>query len=215
VRRAAPAAAAAALLVSACASSPVPVPVGSSEAAPYVARWEERRAEAYGPRRLKALYRAEAAPKVGAVARGYLSVWWDGSTLVWKASAPLAGDLRAGRLSLLPGGGNLSPLPGRLAPADAIGALLGVLDLPAAGRPVERTGDLVTIRLDVDGRAAQFGADGRIVALLFPGRTRVRLESARPLPLHLDASGPGGTASLALESWADWPNGEAIPGGGA
>lgn len=214
MRRAAPAAAVAAFLA-ACATAPAPVPVDSADAAPYVARWEERRAEAYGPRRLKALYRGEAAPKVGAITRGYLSVWWDGSTLFWKASAPLAGDLRAGRMSLLPGGGNDSPFPGRLAPADAIGALLGVLDLPAAGRPVERAGGVVTIRLDGDGRAAQFGTDRRVVALLFPGRTRVALEPAQPLPLRVDASGPGGSALLALESWAEWPAGEAIPGGGA
>lgn len=215
MRRAAPAVLAAALFAAACATAPPPVPVGAFEAAPYVARWEERRAEAYGPRRLKGLYKGEAAPKVGATVRGYLSVWWDGSTLVWKASAPLAGDLRAGRMSLVPGGENVSPFPGRLAPADAIGALLGVLDLSAAGRPVERAGEVVTIRLDDDGRAAQFGADGRIVTLLFPGRTRVTLEPARPLPLRVDASGPGGTASLALESWAEWPAGESIPGGGA
>jgi hypothetical protein len=214
VKRAAPAVLAA-LVFSACATAPAPVAVSASEAAPYVARWEERRAEAYGPRRLRALYRGEAAPKVGAIVRGYLSVWWDGATLVWKASAPLAGDLRAGRMSLLPGGENVSPFPGRLAPADAIGALLGVLDLSAVGRPVERTGEVVTIRLDGDGRAAQFGADGRIVTLTFPGRTRVTFESARPLPLRLEASGPGGTASLALENWAEWPAGEAIPGGGA
>jgi len=214
VRGAAPAAFAAAFAV-ACATAPPPVPVAASEAAPYVARWEERRAEAYGPRRLKALYKGEAAPRVGAIVRGYLSVWWDGSTLVWKASAPLAGDLRAGRMSLLPGGRNVSPFPGRLAPVDAIGALLGVLDLPAAGRPVERAGGVVTIRLDGDGRAAQFGADGQIVALLFPGRIRVALDPAQPFPLRVDASGPGGSALLALESWTEWPVGEPIPGGGA
>lgn len=201
------------LLSAACATAPPAVPLSAADAEPWAARWETRRAAAYGPRRLKALYKGEAAPKVGVIARGYLSVWWDGVALVWKASAPLAGDLRGGTLSAASGGD--SPLPGRLKAGDAIGALLGVLDVPAEGRPVERVGDAVRIRLDAEGREAVFGKDGRLTGLKFPDGTRIVLEPASPLPLRLDAAGPGGTASLVLQNWADWPEGEAIPGGRA
>ena len=210
MRRRAGVVAAVVLLAASCATAPPAVPLDAGDAEAWTARWESRRAAAYGPRRLKALYRGEAAPKIGVIARGYLSVWWDGATLVWKASAPLAGDLRGGTLSAA--GGGASPFPGRLKAGDAIGALLGVLDLPAGGRPVERVGDAVRIRLDAEGREALFGKDGRLTGLKFPDGTRVALEPASPLPLRLDAAGPGGTASLVLESWADWPEGEAIPG---
>jgi hypothetical protein len=206
-----------ALLAAGCTTAPPVQPLAPAEADRFVTAWEARRAEAYAPRRLKALFRGEAAPKFGVALRGYLSVFWDGTTLVWKASAPLAGNAREGRLTRGVGeagdAGAASPLPGTQSAADAIGALLGVLDLPAAGRPVERVGDGARIRLDSAGREALLTPDGRVLALSFPGKARVSLEAAAPFPLKVSASGPRGSATLVLESWADWPPGEPIPGG--
>ena len=53
-------------------------------------------------RRFKALFRAEVSPKVGAIGRGYLSVWWDGASrsLEWRTSAPIAGAGRGGLLRM-------------------------------------------------------------------------------------------------------------------
>lgn len=202
-----------ALLVGGCATAPPVRSLAPAEADPYVAAWEARRAEAYAPRRLKALFRGEAAPKIGVALRGYLTVFWDGTTLVWRASAPLAGNARGGRLTRSGDeAGEASPLPGTLTSADAIGALLGVLDLPAAGRPVERVGDRVRIRLDGAGRDAFLSPDRKVSALSFPGSARVSFEAAVPFPLKLSARAPRGSATLVLESWADWPPGEPIPG---
>lgn len=203
-----------ALVVGGCATALRVIPLTGDEAGPFVAAWETRRAEAYAPRRLKALFRGEAAPKFGATLRGYLTVYWDGTALVWKASAPLSGNARSGRLTKSAAeAGEASPFPGALSSADAIGALLGVLDLPAAGRPVERVGDQVRIRLDGAGREAFLSPDGKVAALSFPGSARVSFEAAAPFPLRLRAKGRRGSATLVLESWADWPAGEAIPGG--
>jgi len=202
-----------ALAVGGCATAPPVRPVTQAEAGPFVAAWEARRADAYAARRLKALFRGEAAPKLGVAVRGYLTVFWDGTTLVWKASAPLAGNAREGRLTRTTSeAGEASPLPGALTSADAIGALLGVLDVSAAGRPIEWVGDRVRIRLDGAGREAFLEADGKVAALSFPGSARVSIEAAAPFPLRLSASGPRGSATLVLESWADWPVGEGIPG---
>ncbi len=205
-----------ALLAAACATAPPPLPIAPAEAAPLVAAWEERRAEAFAPRRLKALYRGEASAKAGPVLRGYLSVFWDGTTLLWKASAPLAGNAREGTLRR--GGGPTgaaSPVPGRLTQDDALGALLGVLDLPAAGRPVVRTGGGFRLELDDAGHEAFLAPDGRVTSLRFPGGTHVTLEAASPFPLELRAKGPSGSAHLVLESWGEWPPETPARGGGA
>ncbi len=178
--------------------------------------WDARRAAAYAPRRLKALFRGEAAPKIGATMRGYLTVFWDGTTLVWKASAPLAGSGREGRLVLsAEPAGEASPFPSGLTSADVVGALLGVLDLPAAGRPVDRIGREIRLSLDDAGRKAFLLPDGTVTALVFPGGTRVTLEGAAPFPLRLSAKGPRGRATLVLESWAEWPADEPAPSGAA
>jgi len=213
VRRAAAVSLSLALVVGGCATAPRILPLSGDDAGPFVAAWESRRAEAYAPRRLKALFRGEAAPKFGAALRGYLTVYWDGTVLVWNASAPLSGNARSGRLTRSgAGAGETSPFPGALSSPDAIGALLGVLDLPASGRPVERVGDQIRIRLDGAGREAFLSPDGKVAALSFPGSARVSFEAAAPFPLRLRAKGPRGSATLVLESWADWPAGEVIPG---
>jgi hypothetical protein len=200
----------------ACATVPPPVPLREQEALRIVEAWEKRRADAFAPRRLKALFRGEAAPKIGTVVRGYLSIFWDGTTLVWKASAPLAGNAREGRLRRGGGAaGEASPFPGRLTQDDALGALLGVLDLSARGRPVEKIGEEIRLKLDDGGREAFLAPDGQVKALRFPGGTLVTLEAASPFPLRLKAKGPAGSADLVLESWAKWSEGESTPGGGA
>jgi hypothetical protein len=205
-----------ALLLAACATAPPPLPLAPDEASSAVKAWEERRAAAYSPRRIKALFKGEAAPKVGVTVRGYLSVFWDGTTLVWKASAPLAGSGRNGRLTRSPApAGESSPFPSGLASADVIGALLGVLDLPAAGRPASRTAEGIRLSLDDEGRRAFLSPNGTVASLAFPDGTRVTLEAASPFPLRLSATGPRGTATLVLESWADWPEGEPVAGGEA
>jgi hypothetical protein len=204
VRR--PAALALALLAAACATAPPPVPLSGAEAGPFVEAWEKRRAEAYAPRRLKALYRGEAATKLGLSVRGYLAIYWDGTTLVWRTSVPLAGNVREGSLRRDGAAvGEASPFPAGLSAADVVGSLMGVLDLSAAGRPVARVGPDVRLSLDDAGREA----------LLAPDGTRVTLEAASPFPARLAVKGPRGKARLALESWAAWPEGEAVPGEGA
>src|SRR5262249_4295768 len=110
-----------------CATAPKPVSAADAEAAR--AAYEKARARAYAPRRFKALLQGEVAPKGGAIARGYLSCWWDGRVLVWRASAPLAGAGSSGRLSLDDPSRGTVPFPGELDAKDAIGLLFGILDL--------------------------------------------------------------------------------------
>lgn len=216
MRRAAALSLGLALLGAACATAPPPAALTAEEASTVAKAWDARRAAAYSPRRLKALFKGEAAPKAGATMRGYLTVFWDGTTLVWKASAPLAGSGRDGRLarSAEPAG-EASPFPTGLTSADVLGALLGVLDLPAAGRPVHRIGKEIRLSLDDAGREAFLSPDGTVTALAFPGGTRVTLEGASPFPLRLSAKGWRGTATLVLESWAEWPADEPVPAGAA
>ena len=39
--------------------------------------WERARETAWAPRRFKAVFRGEVSQKVGAIVRGYLSLFWD------------------------------------------------------------------------------------------------------------------------------------------
>ena len=103
------------------------------------AAYEEQRARAWDPsRRFKALFKAEVSPKVGAVGRGYLSVWWDGAsaTLTWRTSAPIGGAGRGGFLRMTEGEGNFTPAEGglplsaRLKGPDLIACILGTPDVP-------------------------------------------------------------------------------------
>lgn len=216
MRRAAPLSLALALLGAACATAPPPAPLNPEEVSAAVKAWDARRAAAYSPRRLKALFKGEAAPKTGATMRGYLTVFWDGTTLVWKASAPLSGSGREGRLTLSAAPAEeASPFPAGLTSADVVGALLGVLDLPAAGRPIVRVREGIRLSLDDAGREAFLSPVGAVTALVFPGGTRVTIEGASPFPLRITARGPRGTATLVLVSWAAWPLDEPVPGGAA
>ena len=96
-------------------------------------------------RRFKALFRAEVSPRIGAIGRGYLSVWWDGASgsLSWRTSAPIAGAGNGGLLRKGSGAAGdepgVSPLPGKLGrPADLIACILGTPDAPASPSDARR-----------------------------------------------------------------------------
>ena len=121
--RAAVAAAAILLLVPACRTAgPAATPADPERTARSVAAVFAAREKAWAPRRFKALYRGEVAPKVGLRVRGFLSLFWDGEALEWRASAPLAGSPRAGtiRRGDLDGGGLF---PGPFGASDVLAVL--------------------------------------------------------------------------------------------
>ena len=191
-----------------CAAAPPAAPARDP-----VLSFEAARRQAWAPRRFKALFRGEVAPKVGTVVRGYLSVFWDGNALVWRASAPLAGTARTGVLTRF-GTEDSGLVPGRLAGSDALGALLGAPNLPAepAGVRFEKGRSRIALAGE---RAALLDAEGRIVGLSYPGGIEVTLEPGEGVPRRIAARGPSGSAVLTLESYGPWPEGEAIPGGAA
>jgi hypothetical protein len=146
-------------------------------------------------RRFKALFKAEVSPKVGAIGRGYLSVWWDGATgtLHWRASAPIAGSGRGGFLrSAGATGEGRSPLPGNLAPSDLIACILGAPDAP------------VSPPVGVD-------REGRVIEMSFPKGEVVTLQPGEGVPRRIEANGPEGRAVLTLEAYSSWPEGEEVP----
>lgn len=177
--------------------------------------WERARETAFAPRRIKALYKGEASHTVGTILRGYLSIFWDGRVLWWRASAPIAGNVRGGRLDPATGAGGSGPFAGTLTAADAVGALLGALDLSAAEAPVELDGDAVVLALDGAGRTAKIDSKGRVLSLGFPGGNRVTYDPGTGLPRRIEARGPDGRADLVLETLGPWPEGEPVPGGSA
>lgn len=195
-----------------CATSRT-APVPDAEASRARESWERARLEAWRPRRFKALFRGESVPRAGAVVRGFLTVFWDGESLTWRVSAPLAGGVSEGRLGRSGGTTGRTPLPGQVRPQDAIGALLGVLDLPAGAAPVRREGESMVLSLP-DGRAARLDASGRVVELSLGGEARVRLEPGAGVPRRIEASGPDGRVVLALESYGPWEAEEALPASG-
>lgn len=200
----------AALLAAGCATVR---PVAPSEADRVRGAWDRARSAAWSPRRVKAMFKGDVSPAVGAVAHGYLLVWWDGRTLVWRASAPLAGSVRSG--TLVPGAETgPNPFAGRLRPGDAIGVLLGALDVPATARPVEKAGDRYRLFLDSYGRTAVMGSGLEVVGLELPDRTRVTYEPGEGLPRRIEAVSRDGRAHLSLESLVAWPEDEPIPPAG-
>jgi hypothetical protein len=190
-------------------SRPKTVPVLGEYADAARGAYERARQHAYGPRRFKALFQGEIAQTIGGIARGYLSCWWDGRVLVWRTSAPLAGAGNEGRLALdAPSAGRV-PFPGELDGRDAIGVLLGVLDLPPAG-PVESWRDGFRVALDGHGRVALLDEKLRIVGFELPG-AKVAYEPGEAIPRRIDAKTREGSADLKLQSFGDWPASEPIP----
>lgn len=173
--------------------------------------YERARRTAFSPRRFKALFSGEVSPRAGALARGYLSVFWDGEALVWRASAPVAGTARGGALTRTGGAGGRAPFPGKLTDADAIGIVLGVADVPPGADAATSQGDLVRLSLEGEGRAALLDGTGRVVGLELPGGTAVRFEPGEGVPRRIEATSPEGRAILKLESYGAWPSGEGVP----
>ncbi len=181
--------------------------------------YEEARAKAWDPsRRFKALFKAEVSPKVGAIGRGYLSVWWDGAsgTLAWRASAPIAG---AGRGGLLRKGRDAagaapaaSPWPGRLSPPDLVACILGTPDARRLALIAIR-GNSRGLRLRIDGskRTALVDREGRVVEMSFPNGEVATFQPGWGVPHRIEANGPDGRAILTLESYGPWPSGEEVP----
>jgi hypothetical protein len=164
-----------------------------------LAAYDAGRIRAWDPsRRFKALFRAEASPKVGAVGRGWLSVWWDGASgsLAWRASAPIAGNARGGILRKEYGEGGADsvslPVPGRLSPADLIACILGTPDAEPS-------------------RSTALDGHGRVVEMRFARGEVVTLQPGDGVPRRLEANGPDGRAVLTLESYGPWPLGEEVP----
>ena len=188
--------------------------------------YERARAAAWDPtRRFKALFRAEVSPNVGAISRGYLSVWWDGATdtLQWRASAPMAGKGKGGSLRkgkdeagsdggrAIAGRDGAPPFPGRIAPSDLIACVLGTPDAPVSGLPVEETPKGLRLRLDGSMRTTLLDREGRPIEFSFPNGETVKLEPGEGVPRRIEAKGPDGRAVLTLESYSSWPAGERIP----
>jgi hypothetical protein len=151
-------------------------------------------------RRFKALFKAEVSPKVGAIGRGYLSVWWDGRTgsLAWRASAPIAGAGRGGVLRAKEGPDDLEAresaalLSARLSASDLIACILGTRDGPLS-------------------RDVVLDASGAVVEMRFPRGERVVFQPGSGVPRRIEANGPDGRAILSLESYGPWPQGEEVP----
>jgi hypothetical protein len=144
-------------------------------------------------RRFKALFKAEVSPKVGAIGRGYLSVWWNGATgtLHWRASAPIAGSGRGGFLRKGTSDGS-SLFPGKLGPTDLIACILGV--------PEESLSPSVAV-----------DRGGRVIEMSFPSGEVVALQPGEGVPRRIEANGPDGRAILTLEAYSSWPESEEIP----
>jgi hypothetical protein len=207
-------------------SAAAPPSSPSKEISPSVlSAYDAARVRAWDPsRRFKALFRAEASPKVGAIGRGWLSVWWDGATgtLEWRASAPIAGSAKGGVLRKGRGTGGAaegeapaefsSPVPGRLEAGDLIACILGTPDPSTmAALPFEETPGGVRLRYDDSKRVVVVDRGGRVTAMSFPNGEAVALDPGEGVPRRIEANGPDGRAVLALESYGPWPAGEEVP----
>lgn len=156
--------------------------------------YERLRLKAWDPsRRFKALFKAEVSPKVGAIGRGYLSVWWDGATgtLAWRASAPIAGSGKGGflRKGMRDGA---APFPGKLTPSDLFACILGAPDEPLSP----------SVAVD---------REGRVVQISFPGGEVVAFQPGEGVPRRIEANGPDGRAVLTLEAYSSWAESEEVP----
>lgn len=175
--------------------------------------YEQARGEAWAPRRFKALYRGEISPKVGPVARGYLSLFWDGTTLRWRTSAPIAGGAGAGSVRRDGGVEKDLPVPGRLTGSDLLAIILGVPDLPCCHGSATVIRGAVRLPLDGSGRTAVVDEEGRIESLELPDGMNASFEPGAGLPRQIKAASRQGQALLQLESYGPWPEDEGLPPG--
>ncbi len=189
--------------------------------------YERARAAAWDPaRRFKALFRAEVSPNVGAISRGYLSVWWNGAagTLTWRASAPIAGEGRGGFLRKGNRGGaegdggapgsRQSLLPGQFTSNDILACVLGVPESAlSSSLPFEETPKGIRLRIDDSKRAVivLLDREEKPIEFSFPAGEIVKLQPGEGVPRRIEANGPEGRAILTLESYSSWPEGELVP----
>jgi len=189
--------------------------------------YERARAAAWdSSRRFKALFRAEVSPNVGAITRGFLSVWWDGAagTLQWRASAPLAGKGRGGLLRkgkgeavadgdhAIAGSDGASPFPGKIGSSDLIACILGTPDAPASpSSPFEETPKGLRLAIGGSKRTALLDREGRPIELSFPNGEIVKLQPGEGVPRRIEAVGRDGRAVLTLESYSSWSRHEEVP----
>ncbi len=207
---------AAALLatVSCRTAGPVALPADTALSASAFATVLAIRDEAWGPRRFKALFRGEISSNGGLSIRGYLALFWDGETLTWSASVPLAGSPRSGTIRRSGGGDTGQLFPGRLAATDVLAALFGVPEeLPSAVGALVK-GDRVELKLPSgEGRAVLVSRPGGVTGLSLPGDVRVEISPGAGVPRRIEVRGPEGRALLTLESYGAWPEGEEVPKG--
>jgi len=211
-RRAALLAASLLALAAACRSAgPSAVPADAAATARALTAALAARDAAWSPRRFRALYNGQVSPKIGMVVRGYLALRWDGETLFWDVSVPLAGAGRSGALRR--GGSGAGELfPGRLEAADVLAALLGVPEELPRGEGAVVRGDRVELGLPSGaGRAILVSPSGEVTGLLLPDGVRVELTPGVGVPRSIAVKGPEGNALLALESYGPWPAGEEAP----
>ena len=202
-------------------SSGRPLGASSGAVADVVAGYERQRSRAWDPaRRFKALFKAEVSPTVGAVGRGYLSVWWDGASgvLTWRTSAPIGGAGRGGILRVKESGGETAvredgpQLSKRLAAPDLAACILGTPDAPGEAQlPFEETPRGLRLRIDGSKRTALLNGEGKPIELAFPGGEVVTLQPGEGVPRRIEARGRDGRAILTLESYGPWPPSEKIP----
>jgi hypothetical protein len=199
----------------------------SSSSSSILAAYERVRVHAWDPsRRFKALFKAEVSRNVGAISRGYLSVWWNAADgrLTWRSSAPIAGAGRGGflRMGMSAAGGHdghaivdrdgTSPFPGKLASSDLIACILGTPDASASpSSGFEETSRGVRVRIDASKRTALLNREGMPIELSFPNGETVKLQPGEGVPRRIEANGPEGRAVLVLESYSSWPEGELVP----
>jgi hypothetical protein len=214
VRRRAALAAAAFLALASCRSAgPAARPADAAATATAVSAVLAARDAAWRPRRFRALFRGEVAPRVGVAVRGYLALSWDGETLAWRATAPLVGAARTGAIRRSDDdAGDL--FPGRFGARDVLAALLGVPEEAPTGEGAVARGGRLELRLPSgEGRTVAVSAAGEVVALALPDGVRVELSPGAGVPRRIRVSGPEGSALLTLESFGPWPEGEAEPQG--
>lgn len=194
-------------------AGPAAFPADPARTAEAVSAVVAARDEAWSPRRLKALYRGEVSPKLGIAARGFLSVFWDGETLAWRASVPLAGSGRSGTLRR--SGSDAGDLfPGRLAAVDVLNVLLGAPDEVPTGEGAVVRGERVELKLPAgEGRAVLVSPSGEVTGLVLPDGVRVELSPGPGVPRRIELKGRHGRALLTLESYGPWPEGEEAPKG--
>ena len=219
VRRAGAAGAAvlaALLAASGCARAPRFVPVQAEAAAAGRDRLSESCRKAWAERRLKALYAVEVTPVIGAVQRGYLSLFWDGRRLLWRTSLAMAGQVDEGVLErgVNGPGGLASALSSRLNDTDALAVLLGAPECPVSAPAVEWDGASYRFRLDQEGRTAVMEPSGRITGMAFPAGVGVRLAPGEDVPGRIEVESRKGRAVLKLQAAGGWPAGEPAPPGG-